>query len=644
MKHRPILCGTPAKRISLPEIFCAVLLLAFLVRLLFACLHTGTFFIGEAASYSLTSVSLAHDGNGFVSSGELALAQTWFPDWASQYESFAGSGYALANGDVVPWYFPTYSACCVPMLWLLRLLGRPMSGAFCLTNFVLYALLLVLVFTDRRRMTLPQRILMTLLLGINPILFYLEWASAETFLYTFVALACWCWVTGRRHRAALCIALAGTMNPCALALGLVMIAEYLGGLLIQAPKGAQLRSVFAQWRSVILYGCCYLPGLVPFAYNYAICGSINLTASHSNEIADFGDGTVLRQLLAYFLDLNFGLLPYFGPLLLVALLLVVPAVRQRIPRYPLMLLAMTAMLFGCSFMANINCGMAGIARYNVWSAAALCTAVGYYLPHLLHRRALRTLGALSAAACYLYTGLVIAWYGGLETTQNVSYLYATPITELVVARWPALYHPLQSTFAARSNASPGSSFEYYRDDNLHLRKLLADASNREMILESVAAQDPQDLAWLEEQLQSLGETARYIDIPLQRQLYIKTRTLVAGCNELSVDGVYDSAGAFVQTSSEGGFSMTGPGDDLGAGHYTVTLYYEAGDTCQAQFQITRGYRDEMELLAYCPIDPSAGEVSLSLEVPTPLEDVDYRIYQEPGSSLRFYAVQIQRDR
>lgn len=636
--------GKEAKKSALPELLCTVILLVFLAFLLVACLHTGTFFIGEAASYSLTTVSLAHDGNGFVSAEELTLAQTWFPDWAANYQTFAGSGYTLANGDVVPWYFPTYSAFCVPMLWLLRLLGQPLTSAFCLTNFALYAAVLLLVFFDRKRMTLSQRVLMTLLLGVNPILFYLEWASAETFLFAFVALACWCWVTGRRHRAALCIALAGTMNPCALALGLVMIAEYLGGILAQATKGARLRGALAQWRAILLYGCCYLPGLVPFAYNYSICGSINLTASHSNEIANFWDGTVLRQLGAYFLDLNFGLLPYFGPLLVVAVLLLVPAFRRHVWRYPLMLLAMTAMMFGCSFMANINCGMAGIARYNAWSAAAMSIAVAFYLPCLLRRRTLRAVGALSAAVCCLYTGGVITWYGGLETTQEVSYLYATPITELVVARWPSLYRPLHSTFRERANSSPGAPFDYYRDDNLHLRKLLASAADRDLILESVAAQNPQDMVWLEEQLASLGEEERYIDIPARYNLYIKTRALVAGCNELSVDGTYDSAGAFVQTAPDAGYAMSGPGDDLGAGHYTITLHYEADESCQAQFQITCGYQDQMQLLAYCPIDPAAGEVTLSLDVTAPLEKVDYRIYQEAGSTLRFYSVQIQQDR
>lgn len=645
MKRKTIVksafCG---RNHRLAEIFFGVVLAVYLVFLLVRCLQTGTFFIGEAASYSLTTVSLAHDGNGFVSQHDLAAAQAWFPDWAAHYQNFSGSGYVLANGDTVPWYFPTYSACCVPFVWLLRLLGQPLYGAFCLTNFVLYALVLILVFTDRARLSLPQRVGMTLLLGINPVVFYFEWASAETFLFAFVALACWCWVTGRRHRAALCISLAGTMNPCALALGLVMIAEYLADLFRQAPPERRLAGVLHRWKGILLYACCYLPGLVPFAYNYAICGSINLTASHSNEIASFSDGTVLRQLMAYFGDLNFGLLPYFGPLLVVAVLLLVPAVKRHIWRYALLLLAMTAMLFGCSFMANINCGMAGIARYNVWSAAAMSVAVGAYLLVLLRRRSLRILGAAAGAVCCLYSGAVILWYGGLDTTQNVSYLYATPITELVVSRWPALYHPLHSTFIARSNASPGSPFNYYRDDNLHLRKLLASEADRDAILAAVDAQNPDDLAWLAARLQTLGEQPQYVDIPTGRNLYIRTRTMVAGCNDLSVDGTYDSAGAFVQTSPDPGYAMTGPGEDLGAGHYTVTLTYAAEPGCQAQFQITRGTQDELEILAYAPIDPSAGTVTLALEVPAPLEQVDYRIYQEAGSTLRFYNVQVTRDR
>ena len=101
----------------------------------------------------------------------------------------------------------------MPALLILQALGLPLYNAFCYTNFGLYALLLVLVFADRRRLSLGQRAALTVFLGVNPILFYFVWASAETFLFVFVALACLCWVTGRRRRSALCLSLAGHMNP-----------------------------------------------------------------------------------------------------------------------------------------------------------------------------------------------------------------------------------------------------------------------------------------------------------------------------------------------------------------------------------------------------------------------------------------------
>ena len=71
--------GSSPARKRAAEVLCAVVLAVYLVFLFVGCVQTGTFFIGEAASYSLTTVSLAHDGNGFVSGEELALAREWDP-------------------------------------------------------------------------------------------------------------------------------------------------------------------------------------------------------------------------------------------------------------------------------------------------------------------------------------------------------------------------------------------------------------------------------------------------------------------------------------------------------------------------------------------------------------------------------------
>ena len=625
------------------EIALGLLLAAFLILLGARCARSGTFFIGEAASYSLTTVSLVNDGNGFISGQEIELARAWFPDWTDGYEGFRGSGYTV-DGGIVPWYFPTYSAFCVPALLILQALGLPLYNAFCYTNFGLYALLLVLVFADRRRLSLGQRAALTVLLGVNPVLFYFVWASAETFLFVFVALACLCWVTGRRRRAALCISLAGHMNPCALAFGLVMIAEYLVRLWRQSPARHRIAGCLRQWKDVALYALCYVPALIPFAYNYVICGSINLTASHSAEVASFADGTVARQLLAYFTDLNFGLLPYFAPLMALCLVLGAAAIARRQWRYWLLLLGMTAMIFGCAFMANINCGMAGIARYNAWAAAAMAVAAGYFLPVLAGGRVLRVAGAAAAGLCCVYTGAVILWYGGLDATQKVSYLYATPMAEFVVARWPWLYRPLTSTFWARANTSPGSDFAYYRDDNLHLRKLCVSAADRNAVMAAVDSADPAALEWLDARLAGLGDEPEYVDIPPRYSLYVARRTIPAPDNSLTVRGVYDSDARAFDTLPQAGYSMTGPGEDLGAGHYTVTLHCEASDPCQAQFQITCGSADEMQILAYAPLTPEADTVSLALELPVPIEDVDYRVYQEEGTSLRLYSVEVLRDR
>lgn len=169
--------------------------------------QTGSKFIGEAASYTLTTVSLVNDGNAIISQDDIAKAKEFFPEWAERYDEFKGSSYTTEQG-VVPWYFATYPAACIPAFVILKLAGAPLESAFCLTNLACFLLALAAAALEPR-LRGGQRALLCLVLGIHPAIFYLSWPSAEVFQFACIAVASIWWAAGRKHPAALLIAIGG---------------------------------------------------------------------------------------------------------------------------------------------------------------------------------------------------------------------------------------------------------------------------------------------------------------------------------------------------------------------------------------------------------------------------------------------------
>lgn len=622
----------------------AVLCLAvavYAVFLTWCTVRTGSTFSGEAASYTLTTVSLVNDGNAIVSTQDLAAARRWLPEWAEFYQEFGGSHYTTSQGTV-PWYFPTYPAACLPLFELLGLLGQPREYAFCLTNLVCFLAVLAAVLADRR-LSLGQKAPLCLLLGIHPAIFYLCWPSAEVFQFALIALSALCWVTGRRHRAALLIAVAGTTNPCILAIGLAMIGEYLVGLWRQGQGRplARLKGTFARWREVLLYACCFLPGLVPFAYNYSICSAINLTASYSSEWIPLNDLTLLKHLWAYFTDWNFGMLPYMPILLAIWIILLVVAVVRHCGRYLWMSAGFLATLLGVSLMSNINHGMSGISRYLAWATALMAVAVCAQGPVLLRGVRSRRILAGALACSAVYTGGVIAWYGGIDA-PNTNYLSPTPITLKLLEHFPGLYQPLPVVLTNRSNTGIWLP-DGWMDDDQNIRKLYLDASQADMVRQAVGSNTPDDLFWLEEQLAGLGPDKQILTIPANRHIYLAHWDCSVANGYLFISSGEVSDGVLT-TSPDAGYPLWTEEATFVPGSYQAVLdadCVEMPADAPAQLQATANGPDGLQILASVPLEAD-GSATLTLPLPVKTGQVSFRIYQNAGTVLQVRAIAMTR--
>lgn len=105
-----------------------------------------SFIHGEQDDYSLPAASFINDGNFFVSEDDYVYAHELFPAWGEYYQNSNGLlSVFTKKGEELAWYFPIYSAYCVPFLLFLKTMGIPCEYAFRLANYTIYILLLFFV-------------------------------------------------------------------------------------------------------------------------------------------------------------------------------------------------------------------------------------------------------------------------------------------------------------------------------------------------------------------------------------------------------------------------------------------------------------------------------------------------------------------
>lgn len=474
--------------------------------------------VGEWDDYSLMTISLIQEGNFTISQSDLAKAKEFFPEWSTGIDHYALSGYVAKNGEELAWYFFTYSLACVPITVLLHMMGLSSIYAFSLTNCFSIIALLYLIYRNPRIKTI-KKLLLIVLLSINPIIFYFTWASAEVFIYALLGISMMHWTKEEYKRAAFCISLAGTLNPTIMVLGIAMIIEYVVKLIGKehdfTGKGI-VTSLVRNWKKLVQYAACFWIALIPFFYNYYQTGHINLTASYSGFIN--GKETPFQRFLAYFFDLNFGFLPYYGILLMIAVLFFIVALYKKIWKYLLIIVSFCATVFAYSFMVHINCGMSGIARYNAWSAVVLIYAAVSYYDSILGKKINQ----------YLYTGLlglmvcincfILYRYGAIRSYKS-DYIHMTPIARFVLNYFPSYYNPLYSTFYSRVNHIDGG-YDYktpviFFDETGSARKILASSSDKELLADTMSGASERDEEWFRQKLEKLGNADTYLSIPIQ---------------------------------------------------------------------------------------------------------------------------------
>jgi hypothetical protein len=539
------------------------------------CSIKGPLAWGEYDDYTLPAASLLNDYNFSITESDINYYNKLFPEReeinANTIKTL--SGYQTRGGEgTMTWYFPTYAIISLPLVLTLHWLNLPASYGFMYTNLLLVMILLIVVYkylivSNKKKMAV------ILMPTINPMIFYIPWLSAEVVIFAFLGLMMVSWYNNWYKRAAIFLSIAGTLNATVMTAGFIMILEYLvTWIKNKASDKTILAYIKSNFLEIIKYGCCYIIGIVPMIYNYYNVGYINLTASYPAQT--IGRESVLQRFRSYFIDLNYGYIPYYGILLILTIVLFAFAFRKRQWRYIGMIVAFVCNVLLYSLMVNINCGGTGIARYSSWCGVLFVLAAVFYYDAIVNKPVLKRVAQAMIGINIAILSIIIYVYGPYAASNTWSN-GLDPITKYTLDNYPGIYNPLGSSFYAETNhCLAGYDYEtpiVYTDDNGYVRKILAAASDKEQLIEEYAVSQG-DSGWFADQVNALSDTESYISVPTKIHVvksidYIPGTDIVFAkegntASQYADSGIYEAEDWGSWTSDKAVLSMTFPQSDV----------------------------------------------------------------------------------
>lgn len=461
----------------------------------------------EAANLTLPIASILNEQDFGISDSDVEYFKSIFPNTNIADDYYRLSKHYNRDGQRLGYYFPTYAIICLPYTILFLFLGLPTEYVFVITNMTAFFIFLLVVI---KTLDLRKSIPIVLLCTFSPISLSFIAQSAEVVLFSLLGLTVLCWYKNWYKSAAILVSIAGTMNPTVLAVGIVMIIDFLFSIYISSEKGKNVIFVFlVNWKNILIYGCCYIIGLIPFFYFYYNTGLLILTGA--SKISTMTVHDVLFNFVAYLFDLNFGFFPYYGLLMMSTLILAVIHAYHKNFYFFKYISAFLLTVMSYSIMYHINHGMTAISRYNSWCSVLLIFIAVFMMDSLKRNNLMNTIHKISG----YFTACWIAFLFLHGYRIDMPYVYMTPIAEFVLDNAPCMYNPLHSTFNSRVNhVDGGYSYELpiiYSNKNGIIKKILADSSCMEYLLNSVMGNED-EIKWLTNELSDFSSEA-YISIP-----------------------------------------------------------------------------------------------------------------------------------
>jgi hypothetical protein len=447
---------------------------------------------GDDQEYLTMATSFMRHGSADVRPGDVertlrALPYSWQRNLKQKQKFPAGRApvayYESRDHRFYGWHFFTYPASVAPMRALLRG-GLLAARAHQYTNLLVFSAALLSLLQLRHE----PRLFWTLtpMVFLTPALWFLTYASTETFVLSLGVIALSCHLGGRPRLAIFFNSVAATQYQPLAPLSLFLCAYWLWqrSRTERGPR-ALLDDAPATLSALACAAIVFIPGLFYFAH----FGVPNLIAREGLASARLMSASKFAWM---FVDPNGGML-FFTPGLLLLLFVALWAAAARARRersgWGLGLGACALFtMFASTCQLNWNHPTFGVSRYVLYAIAPLLLFIGAELAHVRFGAA-RVAAVLTAIALQLAINL----HHGFFTYRGPDANHHTEAARYVLDRWPALYSPPPDIFCERTRhkcqSDPRTGLPLaselpvvYRDERGEARKILTADCDAQRVL------------------------------------------------------------------------------------------------------------------------------------------------------------------
>lgn len=446
--------------------------------------------VGESDDYILLSIAFQNHASDQITESDIEQARRSFTGMS--WDFFPAGPLHLPISVRSPegatyysWYFITYSLFCIPFERLVGLLGvHPVYG-FYLANLCI--LLLSVYFAERwlRKAVVCPRLLPYLLLW-TPSLVYLFWPSAEVFLMACATLSAAALFSGRYLTAAFWSGVAASMNITFMLFYPFLYVKYFFqkdtfiNLKKEVIKRMIAHTLGHPWATLLFILYTFM-GFIPVIINL-------LRWKRMAVMQDVGSTAgLMGRFVAYIVDLNFGILPYFPFLLPLIFFLLLFTKKKELYFFTVSIIGI---MISFSLMTHINCGMGFLSRYLSWTIVLLTIGIVYY-SFFIESKGIAKIIHTFLLVSVLYTSSISFIYFIKYKGQTMNYLYMLALPQKVMQIAPAWYNPLPSTFNSRiNNVDGGYDVKkklpiLYRDKKGNIRKALLNKESARHFFERI---------------------------------------------------------------------------------------------------------------------------------------------------------------
>lgn len=436
---------------------------------LFLCATLGELQYAEIDSYALPIISMEYRQSMIMNQEDINIAQNDFPNFYNGIDSYDSLRSAkllkIDENNWASWYFPSYSLVCLPMKVILQLMDWQQERAFSITNMCLFLFAINIV---RLKLKMPtgNKLLLLILLIVNPIpIKYINYCSAEVYIFTFVVISLVYFYNKNFYLAGLFACIASLPNPVGMVWGIIIFVCYFIGLYKENRPFILGRVLSENWLNIMKLALCYCVCLIPYIFNLCAIGLLTPMSSFTSF------ENTWQRFLMYFFDINLGVASCFPVMLIVFIIVSVISIYKLKYRVWPYFIGFISTIYVISLMQHINSGMMLCSRYLIWSCPIFFFTITVAMENKSWKKILKKATTLSI----IVTIFLLTMY----MTPERSYVEFNRLSEMILDNLPQLYNPYPATFYSRNcNVDGGYDYEqhtpviYLNSNSGKIRKIL----------------------------------------------------------------------------------------------------------------------------------------------------------------------------